>query len=302
MTAPAKLKTGDSVALLAPSGPCEPSRLEPSVLALEKFGLVPRVMESCHSRHGYFAGSDSLRARDIMDAFADKSIKGVFALRGGYGAQRLLPLLDYDLIAENPKIFCGYSDITVLHTVFNQRCGFITYHAPMAATELYMPELDSFTTSSFEGSIFENRTTPELSYSPINPIIDPPGGGRAGRVSSGRLTGGNLSMLVSTIGTAYEIDTGDKILFLEDIQEEPYKVDRMLLQLKQAGKFDKCRAILLGSFLPETSKSLSQAIKEILLPLGKPLGHNIPCGHCLPTATLALGAQTYMSAGIIKQV
>jgi len=286
LTHPSRLKKGDIVALLSPSGPCDMSRIDPAAQALERFGFYPRIMESCRSCHGYLAGADALRAKDIMEAFADPTVKGIFALRGGYGAQRLLPLLDYDLIRKHPKIFAGYSDITALHMIFNQRCGFITYHAPMAGTELYMPDMDDFTLNSFLGHIIENRTVPELTYTPLVPGI-----------ATGILTGGNLSLLVSSLGTPYEINTHDKILFIEEVQEEPYRIDRMFLQLKQAGKLKDCRAIILGSFLPETTKTIAQAIEEILVPLGKPLGTDLPCGHCLPTATLPLGALVYMDQG-----
>ncbi|MCL2420502.1 MAG: LD-carboxypeptidase [Defluviitaleaceae bacterium] len=286
LTQPARLKKGDTVALLSPSGPCDMSRIEPAALALEGFGFRPQVMESCRSCHGYLAGTDAIRAKDIMEAFINPAIKGIFALRGGYGAARLLPLLDYGRIGKHPKIFAGYSDITALHTAFNQRCGFITYHAPMAGTELYMKNIDDFTLSSFLGNLMEERSPPELRYIPVIP----------GNVS-GILTGGNLSLLISSIGTPYEINTRDKILFIEEVQEDPYRVDRMFLQLKQAGKLNDCRAILLGSFLPETSKTISQAIEELLVPLGKPLGIDLSCGHCLPTATLPLGAMVCMDDG-----
>ena len=231
-----------------------------------------------------------MRASDIMTAFTSPDTKGIFALRGGYGSQRLLPLLDYDIIAKHPKIFAGYSDITALHMTFNQRCQLITYHAPMAATELCLPDIDSYTIDSFLGNIMDGQTPPEILYTPLIP-------GSA----TGTLAGGNLSLLSSSLGTQYEIDATDKILFIEEIQEEPYRIDRMLLQLKQAGKLTACRAILLGSFLPETSNTLNQAIEEILTPLGKPLGIGLPCGHCLPTATLPLGATVRITAGVLTQ-
>ena len=289
MTAPPRLKEGNVVALLAPSGPCDVSRIEPAARALESFGFRPRIMESCYSCRGYLAGPDALRAEDIMKAFADPSVKGIFNLRGGYGAQRLLPLLDYGLIRKFPKIFAGYSDITALHTVLNQRCGFITYHAPMAGTELYLPDIDDYTLNSFLDYVLEGRIPPELSYTSLVP-----------GTAAGILTGGNLSLLVSSLGTPYEINTRDKILFMEDVQEIPYRVDRMFTQLKQAGKLKDCRAILLGSFLPETCDTISQAIEDILIPLDKPIGVNLPCGHCLPTATLPLGARVFMDGKTVS--
>lgn len=279
MTVPARLRINDTVALLAPSGPCKPDKLKLAVEAVKALGLRPIVMESCQSENGYLAGSDTVRAKDIMVAFTDPGVKGIFAIRGGYGAQRLLPLLDYARIAKHPKVFAGYSDITALHTVFNQDCGFVTYHSPMPATELY--KADDFTMRSFLGNVMEGHAPPELSYTPVTP-----------GAAAGILTGGNLSLLASSLGTPYEIDTHNKILFIEEIGEEPYRVDRMLVQLSQ--KLVDCRAILLGSFSPETTETLSQAIKELLIPLGKPIGADLPCGHCLPTATLPLGKYVQM--------
>ena len=300
MIAPVKLAKGDIVAITAPSGPCEPSKVNLALRAVEKLGLRPYVMESCYSRHGYFAGKDSLRASDIMNAFKDPKIKGIFSLRGGYGVQRLLPLLDYNLIAANPKIFTGYSDIAALHIVLNQICHLITYHAPMAATEL--PEIDEWSLRSFLGNVMQGHTPTKLTFDCVAPsagsfsgtgefsVIETSGNAGPFGGVTGILAGGNLSLLASSLGTPYEIDTDGKILFIEEIQEEPYRVDRMLLQLKHAGKLNDCQAILLGSFFPETNKTLIQAIEEILIPTGKPLGINFSCGHSLPTATLPLGA------------
>ncbi|MCL2400218.1 MAG: LD-carboxypeptidase [Defluviitaleaceae bacterium] len=286
MQAPNKLKKGDNVALLAPAGPCDAFRTKGSIEILESRGLQAHVMKSCYSHNGYLAGEDKVRANDIMEAFVNPDIKGIFAFRGGYGSQRLLPLLDYDVISKHPKIFAGYSDITALHIVLNQRCGLITYHSPMPGIEFCKPDLDAYTVNSFLGHIIEGFSPPELTYESLSY-------GNA----TGMLTGGNLSLVSSSLGTPYEIDTKEKILFLEEIQEEPYRIDRMLLQLKHSGKLDDCQAIILGSFSPETITSLHQAIDEILLPLGKPLGVNLPCGHCIPNATLPLGKITCMADG-----
>ena len=135
MIKPVPLNPGDKVALLAPSSPVPADVLEKSIKSIEFLGLVPEVYESCRLHHGYLAGNDITRASDINRAFADSSIKGIFCLRGGYGAMRLLPRLDFDMIKRNPKVFVGYSDITALHTVFNNVCGFMTFHGPMPSTD-----------------------------------------------------------------------------------------------------------------------------------------------------------------------
>jgi muramoyltetrapeptide carboxypeptidase len=279
MTVPERLRKNDKAALLAPSGPCDTSRIEAAVNFMEKLGLIPRVMESCYAREGYLAGADSLRADDLMEAFADPEIKGIFAFRGGYGAQRILPLLDYEIIKKNPKIFAGYSDISALHVVFNQMCGLVTYHTPMAGTELYKEDIDALTAEAFRKCIFE---TPSFCKE-ITAVV--PG------TAEGILTGGNLTVITASVGTPYAIDTRDKILFLEEIDEAPYRVDRMLQQLKLAGKLDACRGIVLGDFSPETYETLSQGINDILVPLNKPLLTGLPCGHCLPAISLPMGGR-----------
>ena len=284
---------GAKVALVAPSGPVSQERLPLAVAFVEKMGFEPIVFDSCHAAHGYFAGDDKLRAADINRAFADPSIEGVFCIRGGYGAQRLMNLIDFGLIAAHPKFFCGYSDITALHIMINQSCGFVTFHTPMASTEFYK-EVDPYTMESYRNMLngrwygtFQNPAD-----MPLKSLV--PGCAR------GVLTGGNLSLVASSIGTPYEIDTKGKILFLEDVDEEPYRIDRMLTQLKMAGKFQDCAGILLGYWTncvaehPERSLTLSQVFEELLISEGKPILSDLACGHSLPSLSLPLGAQAEM--------
>ncbi|MDR1663617.1 MAG: LD-carboxypeptidase, partial [Clostridiales bacterium] len=263
MICPDPLQPGDRVAILAPSGPCDGSFLVPAVKSLEKLGLRVHVTESCRSRHGYLAGSDALRAADVNGAFADRDIRGIFALRGGYGSQRILPLLDFGMIRRHPKVFAGYSDVTALHTAFSQLCGFVTFHAPMPATELRDGIADDFTLRSLTDTLFR----------PLVPIPFPmPKGHQMETLAPGRaegcLTGGNLSLLASSLGTPYEWDAADRIIFMEEVNEEPYRIDRLLLQLKLAGKFRRAKGIILGGFHPEDVDSLRMAIDELLVPEG----------------------------------
>jgi muramoyltetrapeptide carboxypeptidase len=288
---PRPLKKGDTVAMLAPSGPCNPTRLNPAVKALEDFEIHCLVMDSCYRQRDYLAGSDAERVSDLHHAFANPSVKGIFAARGGYGAQRLLPLLDYGLVRRHPKCFVGYSDVTALHSVFNGICGFVTFHAPMPLTDLCR-EPDGFSLHSLKYSLFGE---PVLPYPLLNPRNNPlvclfPG------QAKGRLTGGNLSLLAASLGTAYEIDTFETILFIEEINEEPYKIDRMFLQLKLAGKFRDCSGIILGRFSPVTLPGMEMAVNELLIPEGKPVLGNFCCGHGLPSHTLPLGAEVFMDA------
>jgi muramoyltetrapeptide carboxypeptidase len=288
MIFPASLRKGDRVAMLAPSGPCPPERVPLAVQAVQDMGLECWVMDSCHQRLGYLAGDDRQRASDLHEAFLDPKVKGIFAARGGYGAQRLLPLLDFELIRQSPKVFVGYSDVTALHTVFNQACGFVTFHAPMPVSDLY-DRPDMFSLQALMQAVFFRP------YQLSNPAAHPPITLVPGR-AKGRLTGGNLTLLSSSLGTAYEIDTTDKILFLEETGEEPYKIDRLLLQLKLAGKFQDCAGMVLGRFDPVGLSDIMMAVHDLLLSEDKPILAGLCCGHGLPSITLPLGASVCMDA------
>ena len=310
MHMPSLLRPGDTVAILATSGPCDGERLAAGLKHVEAMGLVPMVMDSCRSSHGYLAGQDDVRLRDLHMAFASPEVRGIFVARGGYGAGRLLPRLDYDLIARNPKVFVGYSDVTALHVVFNQRCGFVTFHGPMVAVD-FCRGMDAFTIGAFKRMVFAPEQTahkphaakPSRTYSgPIaNPISRPLAAIVPGR-AAGPLTGGNLCLLAASIGTPYEVDTCDRILFLEETGEEPYRIDRMLLQLKQAGKFKHAAGIILGDFAPQTIEKLHICISELIAPEGKPTMAGLACGHTSPNLTLPLGRMVEMDAtGLVLQ-
>ncbi|MCL2286620.1 MAG: LD-carboxypeptidase [Firmicutes bacterium] len=274
MQIPRPLTKGDTVAVTATSGICNTEKLENGVQKLKDLGLQVKVMDSCYASHGsYLAGEDSLRLNDLHAAFADKSIKGIFAARGGYGAARLLPCLNYELIRRNPKIFVGFSDVTALHIVLNQFCGLATFHGPMPASC---------------GSNFTVGWAFHLPAAALYP-------GRA----AGILTGGNLSIIASTLGTPYEIKTRGRILFLEETKEEPYRVDRLLLQLKLAGKFKDAAGIAFGDFSPESLDTLHTAIQELVISERKPAIWGLPCGHTTPNITLPLGQTvTLLSQGL----
>lgn len=291
MIRPKPLKTGDKIALIGTSSPIAQDRIEPSIRAMEELGLKVVLGESVLANHGFLSGSDEIRAKDINTMFEDNTIKGICAIRGGYGAGRLLDMLDYEMIKKNPKIFAGYSDVTALHNVFNEKCNLITFHTPMAATEFYKG-VDNYTMDFFKKNIFSDE--------PLG-IIENPNGQEIKTLVSGaakgKLVGGNLSVIVSTMGTSYELDTKGKILFLEDVDESPYKIDRMLLQLKQCGKFKDAEGIVLGLWTkceskePEKSLSLMEIFEELIIPENKPTIFNLACGHGMPTMSLPLGAE-----------
>jgi muramoyltetrapeptide carboxypeptidase len=291
MIRPKPLKTGDKIALIGPSSPVSKDRIEPSIKSMEELGLEVVLGESVRGKHGFLSGSDELRAHDINTMFKDKSIKGIFSIRGGYGSGRLLDMLDYEMIKKNPKIFAGYSDVTALHNVFIEKCSLITFHTPMASTEFYKG-VDDYTINYFRKNIFSDE--------PLGIIENPSDQEMKILVNgeaTGKLVGGNLSVIASTMGTTYELNTKGKILFLEDVDESPYKIDRMLLQLKQCGKFQDAAGIILGAWTncepkePKKSLSLMEIFEELIAPENKPTIFNLACGHCLPTMSIPLGAK-----------
>lgn len=295
MLTPNSLYPGAKVALLCASSAVPEERLEPSIAAVKALGLEPVVYPSCYyvNRHGYFAADDAQRAKDLQDAFSDPDIKGILCIRGGYGAGRLLPLLCWREIARHPKVFCGYSDVTALHIALNQCCHMVTYQTPMPSTEYYKP-LDEFTMTYFRRALFGALTGPMPMGENVETLT--PGCAR------GVLCGGNLSLVRDSLGTPWEIDTRGKILFLEDIGEKTYRIDGMLTQLRNAGKFADCAGILFGAWTdcppenPERTLEIPEIIQEVVLPAGKPAMAGLACGHVLPTMSLPLGATVVMDA------
>lgn len=297
MMTPRSLFPGARVALVCASSAVPEDRLEPAVAAVRALGLEPVLYPSCYfaNRHGYLAATDQQRAADINAAFTDGSIDGVLSIRGGYGAHRILPLLDWDTIRAHPKYFSGYSDVTALHTAFNQNCGFVTYHTVMPSTEYYKP-LDNYSMDWLKRALFGALAGPAANPDgqPLETLVP----GKA----AGALCGGNLSLLAASLGTPWEIDTRGKLLFLEDVGEKTYRVDAMLTQLRNAGKFEDCSGVLLGYWTdcvpeyPEKTLELPEIFAELIAPAGKPAVMGLACGHSLPTMALPLGGMAELDA------
>lgn len=297
MNKPKALQKGDTVGLIAPSSPvASAEKIEMAIQSLRRLGFNVAVGDSVGQKYGYLSGSDYIRAQDINKMFSDKSIAGIICIRGGYGSMRILDMLDYDMIRDNPKVFVGYSDITALHIAFNKFCDFVTFHGPMAESDM-INDFDDFTKSGFLKAVTSGHFPIELKNPPGHDIKSLSGG-----TARGMLIGGNLSLIASTLGTKYEINTVGRLLLLEDIGEEPYRVDRMLTQLKLAGKFDDLNGIILGNFKnceaenPEKSLSLMQIFEDILVPYGKPIIYNFMTGHCKPKITVPFGEYALLDA------
>lgn len=288
MVFPKPLFPGARVALFAPASVVPEDKLQPALDFVRSLNLEPVVYPSCYfaNRDGYLAATDAQRSKDMNDAFADPTIDGVWCIRGGYGGHRMLPLLDADMIRNNPKWFGGYSDVTALHTFLNQTCGMATYHCTMPSTE---PNPDDYTLSYLKKALFGGLT---------GAVTNPEGQAITTLVpgkAEGILCGGNLSLLAASLGTPWEIDTKGKILFLEDIGEKTYRVDSMLTQLRNAGKFDDCAGIILGAWTdcppeyPERTLQLPEIFAQLIAPAGKPTIMDLSCGHCNTTCALPLG-------------
>ncbi|MFP3122681.1 LD-carboxypeptidase [Ectobacillus funiculus] len=290
MRKPSALQYGDTVMIIAPASPADRGFINRMVMKLEKLGLSVRVGKSVQKKRGYLAGTDSMRLQDVYEAFCDPRVKAVFAARGGYGSARFLPALDFSVIRQNPKIFWGYSDITALHTAFIQYAQLVTFHGPMMEEggrdeeESVFPSLHQlFSPTTIQFQAAETNTYPSFSYSFTAPII-----------------GGNVTVLTSTMGTPYEIDTTGKILLLEDVGEEPYRLDRMFNQLRLAGKFERCAGVIAADFhncnpsARASSLTIAEIIHDHIVPYNIPILSGFPIGHCKPNEGIPLGVQVTM--------
>jgi len=283
MLEPKPLQIGGTIAIVAPSGPVkEFDCLEAIVPLLQSWGYHVRVESSCYTRCAdYLAGdSDEHRAEDVMRMFADETVDAILCMRGGYGSNRLVTYFqnaNFDF-ASFPKPFIGYSDITYLHAYLNQRHGLLTYHGPMVKELLKGNEE---TVQSFRKAISGKN---EFILNKI------PFYRRSPKLVSGTLAGGNLTMICTTLGTDCEVDTTDKILFLEEVDEPLYSIDRLLMQLFNSGKLQGVRGIILGDFNVEDRPATNKLLKKMLTPLNVPVAHHVDSGHCQPLLTLPLGA------------
>lgn len=270
--------------------------------AVERIGFRPRLAPNSRQRLGFLAGADEARAADVMGLFADPEVRAIVCVRGGYGSARIAPLLDYEFIAQHPKILTGYSDVTALVCALRRRAGLVAFHGPMLAADFARRRTSKFTLRSFlrtltqakaPGSILEGYSGP-----PVKIL-------RTG-LASGPLVGGNLSVLCATLGTPYEPSFEGGILFLEDVGEAPYRIDRMLTQLAHAGRLQHVAGIAIGvntdcvdtraNLGREYRQSVEDVILERLSPLQIPVVAGLPFGHIRNHATLPVGVKATLDA------
>jgi len=291
MIIPPKLKKGDTVALISPSSPLQAQEpIEAIAAGVEALGFRVWIGESCRGagKSGYSASSPEIRVQDIHRAFSDENIHAIWCTRGGSTAWQTLPLLDYDLIASHPKPFIGFSDVTTLHMAFQQRCGLVTYHGPTANRVLRWGEKDGFSWPSLWSVL---NMDGELE------IQNPPGEAVQtlcpGSVE-GQLIGGNLALVAASVGTPWQIDTKDRILYLEDVGEAVYSLERMLAKLRYAGILDSAAGIVLGAFTScrnayRAEYGPEELMRDFFSDFSKPVLYNVRSAHCDPMSTLPMG-------------
>ena len=290
---PPRLNAGDKIGIVSPaSRPGDVQKFQNGIQYLKKKGFEVVVAEHCLDEYGYLAGPDRQRADDIHQMFRDPQIKAIICSRGGYGTPRLLHLLDYDLIQKNPKIFVGYSDITALQQAFLVQARLVTFSGPMVAIEMG-DSIDPFTETHFWSLLNNLSSQYQLNAPETLPFQVFQSG-----VAEGPLIGGCLSVLAPLIGTPYMPDYQGAILILEDIDEEPYSIDRNLSHLKAAGIFNQIRGIIFGQFLDSEPKdpskpslSVEQVFRDLLGDLAIPIVTNFAYGHAKQKYTIPFGVK-----------
>jgi muramoyltetrapeptide carboxypeptidase len=291
---PPALASGARVALVAAAGPLAEGAVERAVERVRLWGWDPVVGEHAHGRRGYLAGDDADRADDLNRALRDRRMDGVWMLRGGYGTMRILDAVDWDALEERPRVLIGFSDNTALHLGAGRR-GLVTFHGPHPATA----EMTEFSADCLRHMVTRPRAAGVLPF---------PGGhaGRAetlaGGCAEGRLAGGNLALLAAIAGTAYALDARGAILFLEEVGEPAYRVDRMLTQLLLSGALEGVAGVAVGAFSesPDADRpdlpTAAEVIRERLAPLGVPIAFGFPFGHVDDNWTLPEGVPARLDA------
>jgi len=287
---PAALLPGDTIGIIAPAGAIERDALEAGCAWLMRKGLQPFYLPSILDRDLYFAGSTRRRLEEFHEMFSRPEVKAILCARGGYGCSYLLPDIDLSLVRAHPKIFCGCSDVTTLLTYLCDRAGMATFHGPMLNVDVRPDGIDeeSWSAAFLSGESYRR----EFSHDEVQTLVP----GTAG----GMLYGGCLSILCASLGTPYEIDTRGTILFLEDLAEPGYRIDRMLMQLKLAGKLTGVRGLIFGEMLNcarhVQDYTLQQVVLRIVGDLGVPVAYGLKSGHVSRAAfTLPFGVQAHVA-------
>ncbi|URM29666.1 LD-carboxypeptidase [Pseudomonas frederiksbergensis] len=279
------------IGVIAPAGPAALDT-DKAIAWMRARGYSLRVFPGAYEQEGYLAGSDDVRLNDLHGAFADSEVDAIICLRGGYGTPRLLDRIDFELLRNNAKPFIGYSDVTTLHLAISRYAGFVTFHGPMLNADLLGDKQQPTEFSFFNMLRGQVKAGSVLSHPVAWPLttIEP-------GIAHGRLLGGNLSMIAATMGTPYEIEAEGVILFIEDINEPLYRIDRLLTHLHLAGTLHKLRGVLVGDVAGVDAIALQRLLKQTFAPLRIPVLSGWRSGHCDPNLTLPMGALVRLDAG-----
>jgi muramoyltetrapeptide carboxypeptidase len=291
---PKALRRGDTIGVVAPAGAVDATRLAKAIDGLRTAGFSVELAAGLTETKGYLAGNPEIRARALEQFFVRPDIHAVFCARGGFGSIQLLPLLNGEIFRTYPKVFVGYSDVTVLLIWLRQQCGLVTFHGPMAAMEIGAG-LTGRTLDFFWGTLLGEKIKWDVK---VPEVIH-------GGTADGEMVGGCLSIVVTTLATPHEIDTRGKILFLEDVSEKPYRIERMLTHLKMAGKFDQIRGLVFGSFTDcegDGTREVRDIVEEFFGGAPYPVVTGFPAGHGNENLLLPFGAKMGLdgNAGVVS--
>jgi len=295
---PKPLSLGDTIGLITPSSSITEKKLEKAISNMKMLGLKVKLGKHIKAINGYLAGTDEQRLEDLHHMFADDEVDGIWCIRGGYGVGRILPKINYKLIKKNPKVLIGYSDITALLLAVHQKTGLICFHGPVASSDF-----TDYTVKHLKGILMN----PQMSYT-----IDYPEENNAFTESTyrtkvlrvgkakGELTGGNLTLLAAAVGTDFQPKFKNRLVFIEDIGEQPYRLDRMFTQLLQGTDLHKAAGIVLGVFADceakegDRSLSLMEMFRDRLGHLEMPIIYGLSVGHIKNHMTLPVGIEAEM--------
>jgi muramoyltetrapeptide carboxypeptidase len=307
---PKGLRREDAIGVVAPAGPVDRERMERALARVQERGFRIKTYGDIYRSRGYLAGDDATRAAELMAAFADPETAAVWCARGGYGVVRILDRLDFDVIGRNPKVFVGFSDITLLHVAIQQRTGLITFHGPNLQDGFGKPDdMPAANEAALWRAVLASGEQPAGASTPLRGyVFDFSGVGNldlrpiCAGVATGRLIGGNLAVICGVMGTPFEVETAGRILFLEDISERAYRIDRYLSLLKLSRKLSAVAGVLLGTFSYEEGEKADEQsdiqalFKDYLEPLGVPVLAGFPTGHERYNLALPMGALVELNA------
>jgi len=288
---PEPLREGDKVGIAAPAGPFEIEKFERGLAVIGEMGFVPVIDDDVYKRDRHMAGPDKHRAKHLNSLFARNEIKAIICARGGFGCLRVLPYLDYDLIRENPKILIGFSDVTALLTILFQRCGLAGIHGPVVTS---LGFADDESKVRYKQVLCGDGSA---DIEPLTPVVIKPG------KASGVLTGGNLATLCHLVGTEFAPDYSNKIVLLEDVNEAPYRIDRMLTQMRMAGCFDNAAGIVLGSFKDcGEEEEIVKVFEDVFGDFEVPILGGFEIGHGARNLAIPVGVNVELNAdeGVLK--